>query len=425
MARVKRGVAAKRRHKKVLEQAKGYYGNKSRSFRAANEQVMRSGQYAFRDRRARKGEFRRLWIQRINAATRQHDMSYSRFIAGLNAAGIEVDRKILADLAVTDAGRLRAALVVAAEGGTLTERARLHQPEGPTAAAPPGAPQCASEEGAFVVEGPVLVAEAVAAGWAIEAQFVARACAAPAPARCGPVHELAPGVAERVAATETPDGACSPWCASRPPTRPCWDGRGSWSSPTGSPTPATSARSCARPRRPASTPSSLTPGTVDVFNPKVVRASAGAAVPRPGRRPRRCRRRRAPGCARSGRRRTAARPTPTPTGPAGWRSCSAARPTASPTTRRSTSGCASSTPGRAESLNVAMAATTAVLRGARAPLIPLCRPDRGHVSWRPMQLVRGRGDFGAPGEPRGRATQLAPPPESARGRPRRLTERTP
>jgi large subunit ribosomal protein L20 len=102
MARVKRGVGAKRRHKKVLEQAKGYYGNKSRSFRAANEQVLRSGQYAFRDRRARKGEFRRLWIQRINAATRQHDLSYSRFIAGLGAAGIEVDRKILADLAVTD-----------------------------------------------------------------------------------------------------------------------------------------------------------------------------------------------------------------------------------------------------------------------------------------------------------------------------------
>jgi large subunit ribosomal protein L20 len=102
MARVKRGVAAKRRHKKVLDQAKGYYGNKSRSFRAANEQVMHSGQYAFRDRRAKKGEFRRLWIQRINAACRQNDMSYSRFIAGLNAAGIEVDRKVLADIAITD-----------------------------------------------------------------------------------------------------------------------------------------------------------------------------------------------------------------------------------------------------------------------------------------------------------------------------------
>lgn len=102
MARVKRGVTARRRHKKVLESAKGYYGNKSRSFRAANEQVMRSGQFAFRDRRARKGEFRRLWIQRINAGCRQHDLSYSRFIAGLNNAGVEVDRKILAELAVSD-----------------------------------------------------------------------------------------------------------------------------------------------------------------------------------------------------------------------------------------------------------------------------------------------------------------------------------
>ena len=102
MARVKRGVASKKRHKKTLKQAKGYYGNKSRSYRAANEQVMRSGNYAFRDRRARKGEMRRLWIQRINAACRENGMSYSRFIAGLNAAGVEVDRKILADLAITD-----------------------------------------------------------------------------------------------------------------------------------------------------------------------------------------------------------------------------------------------------------------------------------------------------------------------------------
>jgi large subunit ribosomal protein L20 len=108
MARVKRGVAAKKRHEKVLKQAKGYYGNKSRSFRAANEQLLHSGQYAFRDRRAKKGEFRRLWIQRINAACRLNDMSYSRFIAGLNAAEIDVDRKILADLAVTDAAAFSA-----------------------------------------------------------------------------------------------------------------------------------------------------------------------------------------------------------------------------------------------------------------------------------------------------------------------------
>ena len=102
MARVKRAVGAKKKRRQILERAKGYYGNKSRSFRAANEQVMKSGQYAFRDRRARKGEFRRLWIQRINAGCRAHDLSYSRFIAGLNAAGIEVDRKILAELAVSD-----------------------------------------------------------------------------------------------------------------------------------------------------------------------------------------------------------------------------------------------------------------------------------------------------------------------------------
>src|SRR5688500_3306949 len=115
MARVKRGVTAKRRHKKVLEQAKGYYGNKSRSFRAANEQVMHSGRYAFRDRRARKGDFRRLWIQRINAACRLNDTSYSRFVAGLRYAGVEVDRKVLADLAVTDAAAFTTLVTIANE----------------------------------------------------------------------------------------------------------------------------------------------------------------------------------------------------------------------------------------------------------------------------------------------------------------------
>ncbi len=102
MARVKRSVPAKKHRRAILEQARGYYGNKSRSYRAANEQVMHSLQYAYRDRRARKGDFRQLWIQRINAATRQHGMSYSRFVAGLRAAGVEVDRKVLADIAVTD-----------------------------------------------------------------------------------------------------------------------------------------------------------------------------------------------------------------------------------------------------------------------------------------------------------------------------------
>jgi len=102
MARVKRAVHSKKKHKAVLKEAKGYYGNKSRSFRAANEQVMHSGNYAFRDRRARKGEFRRLWIQRINAACRQNGTTYSRFINGLKCAGVEVDRKVLADLAVNE-----------------------------------------------------------------------------------------------------------------------------------------------------------------------------------------------------------------------------------------------------------------------------------------------------------------------------------
>ena len=102
MARVKRGVHAKKHHKAVLELAQGYYGNKSRSFRAANEQVAHSLQYAFRDRRARKGDFRQLWIQRINAAARLHGMSYSRFVAGLKLAEVDVDRKVLADLAVAD-----------------------------------------------------------------------------------------------------------------------------------------------------------------------------------------------------------------------------------------------------------------------------------------------------------------------------------
>jgi len=115
MARVKRSVHSKKHRRATLERAKGYYGNKSRSYRAANEQVMHSLQYAYRDRRARKGEFRKLWIQRINAACRLNDISYSRFIAGLKAAEIEVDRKVLADLAVTEPAAF-SALVEAARG---------------------------------------------------------------------------------------------------------------------------------------------------------------------------------------------------------------------------------------------------------------------------------------------------------------------
>ncbi len=102
MARVKRSVVARARHKKVLKQAKGYYGARSKVYRVAKQAVIKAGQYSYRDRRNRKRMFRRLWIIRINAAARQFDMSYSRFMDGLNKADIEVDRKVLADLAVHD-----------------------------------------------------------------------------------------------------------------------------------------------------------------------------------------------------------------------------------------------------------------------------------------------------------------------------------
>ena len=102
MARVKRSVNAHKKRREVLEQASGYRGQRSRLYRKAKEQVQHSMMYAYRDRRARKGDFRKLWIQRINAAARAEGMTYNRFISGLKTAGVDVDRKILADLAVTD-----------------------------------------------------------------------------------------------------------------------------------------------------------------------------------------------------------------------------------------------------------------------------------------------------------------------------------
>ncbi len=100
MARVKRGVIAKARHKKILGKAKGYYGARRKTYKVAKQAVIKAGQYAYRDRRTRKREFRRLWIARINAAARINGLSYSRLIDGLNKAEIEIDRKVLADLAV-------------------------------------------------------------------------------------------------------------------------------------------------------------------------------------------------------------------------------------------------------------------------------------------------------------------------------------
>ncbi len=103
MARVKRGVVAKARHKKVLDKAKGYYGARRKTFKVAKQAVTKAGQYAYRDRRQRKRQFRQLWITRINAAARLNGLSYSRLMHGLSKAEVEIDRKVLADLAVHDA----------------------------------------------------------------------------------------------------------------------------------------------------------------------------------------------------------------------------------------------------------------------------------------------------------------------------------
>ncbi len=114
MARVKRGVTTHARHRKVINAAKGYYGARKNTFRAANQAVEKAGQYAYRDRRTKKRNFRSLWIQRINAAAREEGMTYGRFINGLGKAGIEVDRKVLADLAVREPEAFKA-LVEAAK----------------------------------------------------------------------------------------------------------------------------------------------------------------------------------------------------------------------------------------------------------------------------------------------------------------------
>ena len=102
MTRVRNGVVTKQRHKKILKEARGYFGSKHREFKSAKEQLMHAGQYAYRDRRQKKREFRKLWIVRINAACRDNEISYSRFIEGLNKAGIEVNRKMLSEIAIND-----------------------------------------------------------------------------------------------------------------------------------------------------------------------------------------------------------------------------------------------------------------------------------------------------------------------------------
>ena len=116
MARVKNGAVTKARHKKVLKEAKGYFGSKHRLYKTAKEQLMHSGQYAFRDRKQKKREFRKLWITRINAACRMNDISYSRFIEGLTKAGVEVNRKMLSEIAINDPKMFSEFVKVARDG---------------------------------------------------------------------------------------------------------------------------------------------------------------------------------------------------------------------------------------------------------------------------------------------------------------------
>ena len=116
MARVKNGAVTKARHKKVLKQAKGYFGSKHRLYKSAKEQLMHSGQYAFRDRRGKKREFRKLWITRINAACRENGISYSRFIEGLNKAGVLINRKMLSEIAINDPKAFTELVEVAKKG---------------------------------------------------------------------------------------------------------------------------------------------------------------------------------------------------------------------------------------------------------------------------------------------------------------------
>jgi large subunit ribosomal protein L20 len=108
MARVKRGVTAHAKHKKVLKKAKGYYGRRKNTIRIAKQAVEKAMQYAYRDRKVKKRNFRALWIQRINAAAREHGLTYGRFIHGLSVAGVEIDRKVLADIAVKDSAAFKA-----------------------------------------------------------------------------------------------------------------------------------------------------------------------------------------------------------------------------------------------------------------------------------------------------------------------------
>ena len=246
MARVKRSVHGRKHHRAVLEQAKGYYGNKSRSYRAANEQLMHSMQYAYRDRRARKGDFRKLWIQRINAGARQHGMSYSRLINGLHLAGVEVDRKVLADLAVSDPEAFGALVATAQDalsqrargrGRFLTQRLAFTHRRVRRLRGLLQKRSARWAERAFVAEGAELIRCALDAGRArrVGLRLARRRSTTGPPRRSagGPtaagarVFPLAAGVLERVADTVTPQPvlAVLPMLEEPAPGRDVWQAR--------------------------------------------------------------------------------------------------------------------------------------------------------------------------------------------------------
>jgi large subunit ribosomal protein L20 len=124
MTRVRNGVVTKQRHKKILKEARGYFGSKHREFKSAKEQLMHAGQYAYRDRRQKKREFRKLWIVRINAACRENEISYSRFIEGLNKAGLEINRKMLSEIAINDPKAFSELVKVAKSGKTVKKEVK-------------------------------------------------------------------------------------------------------------------------------------------------------------------------------------------------------------------------------------------------------------------------------------------------------------
>ena len=237
MARVKRSVHGRKHHRAVLEQAKGYYGNKSRSYRAANEQLMHSMQYAFRDRRARKGDFRKLWIQRINAGARQHGMSYSRLINGLHLAGVEVDRKVLADLAVSDPEAFGALVATAQDalvqgargrGRFLTQRLAFSHRRVRRLRGLLQKRSARWSERAFVAEGAELIRCALDAAVPSSPSTSRPTVPTTAPSR-------------RCAAAPTPPGCgCSPWAPAS------WSG---WPTPS-RPSPCSPSSPCSRSRRP-------------------------------------------------------------------------------------------------------------------------------------------------------------------------------